>query len=69
MRVSVTIAQGELEGDYGYVEGLTLVCDRCGHSIEVFGTSDRSAARGAIMLREQCPNGENNFYDVDGWTG
>ena len=69
MRITVDIDQEEVEGDYGYVEGLRLTCGRCGHDVTVFGTTDRSAQRGAIMLREECPKGENNYYDVDEWVG
>lgn len=69
MRVSVDIEQADVEGDYGTVDGIRLTCERCGHSVEVAGTSDRSARRGAIMLREECPEEAENFYDVDGWSG
>jgi ribosomal protein S27E len=70
MRIDVEISKEELEGDYGnYVEGLRLTCDRCGHEVTVFGTSERSAKRGACMLAEECPNGERNYYDVDHWDG
>jgi hypothetical protein len=69
MRVSVDIEQTDVEGDYGTVDGIRLTCERCGHSVEVAGTSDRSARRGAIMLREECPEGEDNFYDADWWSG
>jgi hypothetical protein len=50
-----------------YVRGIKATCSRCGFEVEVFGTSDRSAKRGAMMLRQGCPNGENNYYDVSGW--
>ena len=66
MKVSVDVDESDLDGDYGTVPGLVLTCTRCGHSVEVFGTEDRSAERGAVMLREDCPRGENNFYDVSG---
>lgn len=69
MRVSVDIAYADVEGDYGTVDGICLTCERCDHSVEVAGTSDRSARRGAIMLREECPEGEDNYYDVDWWEG
>lgn len=66
MKVSVEIDQEELEGDYGgYVDGIHLTCDRCGHEVTVFGTAGASARRGAAMLGEECPNGESNYYDVD----
>jgi hypothetical protein len=67
MNVTVDISEEELDGDHGSVPGLRLTCERCGHSVEVFGTHDASARRGAIMLRDECPNGENNYYDVSGW--
>ena len=65
MKVAVDIVQEEVEGDYGYVDGIKLTCEHCGHEVQVFGTGSASARRGASMLREECPNGENNFYDID----
>ena len=67
MRVSVTVEETELEGDTGPVDGLVLTCDRCGHAVEVFGVTGASARRGAVMLREECPNGQANFYVAD-WS-
>lgn len=66
-KVSVDIQQEEVEGDYGWYDGLRVTCDRCGHSVEVLGTSNRSAGYAAIKLREECPNGESNFYDTNWW--
>jgi hypothetical protein len=64
--VHVTVEEIELEGDDGPdVPGLSLTCDKCGHEVEVYGTDDVSARRGAVMLREECPNGEHNFYVVN----
>jgi hypothetical protein len=68
MKVSVEIYQTDVEGDYGQVDGLCLSCHRCGHEVEVAGTSSASALRGAVMLREECPYDENNYYDVDYWS-
>lgn len=67
MKVSVDIYEDEIEGDYGPTQGLVITCPRCGHSVEVFGTENASARRGAIMLREECPRGESNYYEVDFW--
>lgn len=64
MRVTVEIYETTTEGDYGEVPCLDLTCTRCGHSVEVYGTEEASAKRGALMLREECPRGESNFYDV-----
>jgi hypothetical protein len=62
-RVSFTVEEEELDGDYdNTVSGLIVTCSRCGHSVEVFGTEDASVKRGAVMLREECPRGDKNFY-------
>ena len=44
------------------VPGVTATCQRCGHSTESFGTGERSVRRCLAMLRNECPNGEHNFY-------
>ena len=67
MQVDVEILQTDVEGDYAQVDGLCLVCNRCGHEVEVAGTGNASARRGAAMLREECPKGENNYYKADYW--
>jgi hypothetical protein len=65
MQVNVEIEEDEFDGDHTSVAGLRLTCTRCGHEVEVFGTDERSAKRGAVMLRDECPRGERNFYIVD----
>jgi hypothetical protein len=66
VRVETEIGETELEGDYGnMVDGLTVKCERCGHEVEVYGTSETSARRGAVMLAEECPKGEKNYYVAD----
>jgi hypothetical protein len=67
MRVNVAIHHTDVEGDYAQVDGLCLVCERCGHEVKVAGTGSASARRGAIMLRDECPNDEENFYNVGNW--
>ena len=69
--MSIIIAEVEeieMEGDEGgTIPGLAVTCSHCGHSVEVFGTSEASAKRGAVMLREECPEGKGNFYKVEGY--
>ena len=66
MRVETEIDETELEGDYGnMVNGLTVRCERCGHEVEVYVTHEASARRGAVMLAEECPNKERNYYVVE----
>lgn len=62
MRVPIEISEEDLDGDYGTVPGLIITCTRCCHSVEVFGTEDNSVKRGAVMLRDECPLDEDNFY-------
>lgn len=67
MKVTLDIEEDELDGDYGSVPGLRLICTHCGHSVEVFGTELPSAQRGAVMMREECPQDLSNYYDVSHW--
>ena len=63
MKVTCKIDTAELENEDGYpVDGVVAVCTRCGHSTESFGTSDASVRRCLALMREECPNGERNFY-------
>ena len=62
MRVRVDIGYADLDGDYGEVEGICASCSKCGHEVEVFGTSEASAKRACVMMRDECPQGESNFY-------
>lgn len=62
MRVECEIEETTLEGDYREMEGVTATCSRCGHESESYGISDASIKRCLVLLREQCPNGEQNFY-------
>lgn len=64
-RISTQTVYVELDGDYGTVEGVELTCDRCGHSEESFGIGEPSLMRCALLLRENCPQGEKNFYVIE----
>lgn len=65
MRVTMKIFDTELDGDYGMVPSIEAVCSKCGHTVEVFGQDDPSIRRAGHMLREECPSGENNYYEAD----
>jgi len=63
MRVKVEVEEIEMEGDHDNpIDGVSVCCGRCGHTVEVFGTGDASIRRGCVMLRDECPRNENNFY-------
>ena len=63
MRVYAETAVVTLENDDGYeVDGICATCSRCGYETESYGTGQNSVRRCLVLLREECPNGENNFY-------
>jgi hypothetical protein len=67
MKVHCTVDEITLDGDYGEVPSVCATCSRCDHCEETFGTSEASVARCLVMLRENCPNAEHNFYyDAEG---
>ena len=63
MRVTCTIIETMLQGDYRKVEGVEATCSRCGHTTESYGIGDASIKRCLVLMREECPENENNFYD------
>jgi hypothetical protein len=65
VKVKCDVNEVELEGDYDLVESVSATCGRCGHTTESYGTSDASVRRCLVMLREECPRGERNFYVAD----
>src|SRR5258708_740927 len=63
MKVYAEISHTYLENDYGReIEGTCPTCSHCGHITESFGNSDRSVKRCLVLLREECPLGNTNFY-------
>ena len=44
------------------VESVRATCSRCGHTTESYGTDEPSKKRCLVLLREECPLGQNNFY-------
>lgn len=66
MRIYVDVEEVELENDDGYpVQSVTATCRRCEHQTESFGTDTPSVKRCLALLRDECPNGESNFYTTD----
>ena len=63
MRVECEVEYVELENDHGgFQEGVKVTCSRCFHEEESYGTSDRSIRRCFVLMKENCPNGESNYY-------
>ena len=66
MRVAVEIEEVVLQSEEGHdIDGIVARCSRCGHETESFGTSDKSIKRCLVLLREECPKDENNFYESE----
>ena len=63
MRVNAVIQETTLTNDYGHdIDGVEATCCRCGHTTESFGNGENARRRCLALLREECPNCENNFY-------
>jgi hypothetical protein len=62
MRVRCSIDEIEMDGDFGPVAGVFASCSRCAYETESFGTDEASVRRCLALMREECPNGECNFY-------
>jgi DNA polymerase-3 subunit epsilon len=61
--VDVEVDEIEVTANSGrIVDGVRVTCGRCSHSVEVCGRTEASVKRGCAMLRDECPNGERNFY-------
>jgi hypothetical protein len=66
MKVTCSINYTELENDEGReVDGVVAECGRCSHETQSFGTGENSVRRCLVLMREECPNGESNFYVAD----
>ena len=63
MKVVCVITEIDLENEDGYpVAGVVATCSRCDHETESFGTHEASRMRCLVLMREECPLGESNFY-------
>ena len=73
--VLVVFEEIELENeDARHCPGLQATCRRCDLSVEVFGTTERSENYAFVLLHQECPNKEHNYYaneldtdDLDDW--
>lgn len=66
-RVECTVEEVDLTNDHGRtVRGVRVTCGECGHQVESFGTTDRSKTRCFMLLKEECPEAQKNFYVEEG---
>lgn len=62
-RIEAEIERIELETDEGQaVPSVRATCSQCGHETESFGREIKSIRRCLVLLKEECPLGEDNFY-------
>lgn len=45
--------------------GIRAICTRCDHETESFGTRGASVRRCLLLMRQECPRSEENFYKAD----
>lgn len=65
-KVECEVEEIEIENDKGRMqEGVQVTCGNCGYVVQSFGTSGRSVRRCLVLLKEECPEGEKNFYEAD----
>jgi hypothetical protein len=64
MKVYCRIEDDEVEHeDSGrVVPGVVATCLRCGHVTKAYGTGEGSRKRCLCLMRDECPNAENNYY-------
>jgi hypothetical protein len=67
-RVTCVITEVDLEGDHRPVPGIMAECTKCEHTTESFGTDGASIRRCLVLMREECPLDEANWYEEEDWS-
>ena len=63
MIVQCSIESETKENDEGIEVATTLAhCSKSGHETSSFGNSEKSIKRCLVLVREECPRREWNFY-------
>ena len=47
------------------VPGTVAICLKCGHTTKAYGTTEGSRKRCLYLMRQECPQGESNYYVED----
>jgi hypothetical protein len=67
MEVPCSVDYCQLENDDGReIDSVEVTCSRCDHTTQSYGDSAASVRRCLVLLREECPRGESNYYVADG---
>ena len=63
MKIKCSISYDTETNDYGRdSDCVTATCSRCDHKTMSWGHSEASIKRCLVLMREECPNAERNFY-------
>lgn len=61
--VNCTVEEFDAEGSSKKpVRSVRATCSMCGHVTESFGTGPKSVARCLVLLRNECPQNQTNYY-------
>ncbi len=65
MKVECEVTQIQIPTEYGerlFIDGVHALCSKCGHATQSYGRGEKSIKRCLVLLREECPENEANFY-------
>lgn len=65
-KVECEVENCDVEFQGRMIPGVVVICTQCDHAEEAGGRSDASVRRCLAQMRENCPEGENNFYVQEG---
>lgn len=61
-KVECSVEHIEMDFNGKEIPGVLVTCSLCDHSEEAGGRSHASIKRCLAQMRQNCPEGENNFY-------
>lgn len=65
-KVECSVEEVDLKNDRGVlVRGVRVECGRCDRKEESFGITQKSVTRCVMLLKENCPMGESNYYEAE----
>jgi hypothetical protein len=62
MKVRCEVEEDDIEEGGKKLPGVRVTCGRCSATAESFGEGERSVKRCLALLRENCQEGEANYY-------
>jgi hypothetical protein len=66
MKVLCEIDYISRRGDHGQsIPSVCATCTRCQNEVKSYGDGQASIDRCLVVMREECPNGEKNYYVED----